>query len=439
MPARWHNGTVVLDESARRAIEHVRSLSTGGALDPALPVTLHFHPDVPSGDGTVLSSIALDGHYRSQFVTGLSNGGLTARPDGDRWRWEQRMFAGAYDAAPPTARPVYGSLDDRRSPYGGSPRFGSSYFQLDPRSLDRVTFCFPDSVLEPTDVGTADRMALLPLLPHREPGDLDHYIEAQVHGGFSIEHDVSALVLDPCYRGTPIETIARGMPCELRWHSGYRVAVEVIQAHPTFRGEAVVAAAEAIAVDGELTPSAIGDARREGRFDLQTVKQIWHYLGRFGRRDPAFVVGRDDPRTTDVIELLTAHLRFAHEVTPAGHVHALDVDALVDPAITFCSVRGDGGALLGVGALRRMTPHHVEVKSMHTAVDRRGAGTGRAMLDHLLAEAAAAGAQQVSLETGTGDAFAPAHGLYRSAGFVESPPFGAYTSNPYSVCMTRSI
>ena len=65
---------------------------------------------------------------------------------------------------------------------------------------------------------------------------------------------MSALVLDPCYRGTPIEKIARGMPCELRWHSGYRVAVEVIQAHPTFRGEAVVAAAEAIAVDGELTP-----------------------------------------------------------------------------------------------------------------------------------------------------------------------------------------
>ena len=94
-----------------------------------------------------------------------------------------------------------------------------------------------------------------------------------------------------------------------------------------------------------------------------------------------------------MIELLTAHLRFAHEVTPAGHVHALDVDALVDPAITFCSVRGDGGGLLGVGALRRMTRHHVEVKSMHTAVDRRGAGTGRAMLDHLLAEAAAAGAR----------------------------------------------
>ena len=402
-------------------------------------MTLHFHPDVPYADGTVLGSIAADGHYRSQFVTGVSNGGLTARPDGDRWRWEQRMFAGAYDVAPATVRPVYGSLDDRRSPYGGSPRFGSSYFQLDPQALDRVTFCFPDSVLDPTDVGTADRMGLLPLLAECDLDDIDRYVEAQVHGGVSIDRDVSTLVLDPSYRGSPIERLARGLPCELRWHSGYRAGVELIRGHPAFRGGDIVAAAEAIAVDGELTPSRIGDARREGVFDLQTVKQVWHYLARFGRRDPGFAIGTDDPRTPDVIGLLTAHLRFAHEVTPQDHVHALDVDALVDPAITFCSVRGDGGAVLAIGALRRLTADHVELKSMHTAAAHRGAGTGRAMLDHLLAEAAATGAQQVSLETGTGEAFAPAHGLYRSAGFVECPPFGEYTSNPHSVCMTRSI
>ena len=428
-----------MEEPARRAIEHVRARATGGALDPTLPVTLHFHPDVPYEEGTVLGSIAAEGYYRSQFVTGVSNGGLTARPDGDRWRWEHRMFAGVYDAAPATARPVYGALDDRRSPYGGSPRFGSAYFQLDPQALDRVTFCFPDSVLEPTDVGTADRMPLLPLLADCDFDEIDRYIEAQAHGGVSLDRDVSALVLDPSYRGSPIERLARSLPCELRWHSGYRVAIDVIREHPTFRGADIVAAAEAIAVDGELTPSVIGEARAEGRFDLQTVKQVWHYLARFGRRDPAFTIGRDDPRAPDVIELLTAHLRFANEVTPPGHVHALDVDALVDPAITFCSVRGDAGALLGVGALRRMTIDHVELKSMHTAAARRGAGTGRAMLDHLLADAAADGARQVSLETGTGDAFAPAHGLYRSAGFVECPPFGPYTANPHSICMTRPI
>ena len=428
-----------MEESARRAIEHVRSRSTGGALDPTLPVTLHFHPDVPYEEGTVLGSIAAEGYYRSQFVTGVSNGGLTARPDGDRWRWEQRMFAGVYDDAPATARPVYGSLDDRRSPYGGSPRFGSCYFRLDPQALDRVTFCFPDSVLEPTDVGTADRMALLPLLADCEFDEIDRYIEAQVHGGVSIDRDVSTLVLDPSYRGSPIERVARGLACDLRWHSGYRLGIDVVRQHPTFGGDDIVAAAEAIAVNGELTPSHVGDARREGRFDPQIVKQVWHYLARFGRRDPAFTIGRDDPRTPDVIGLLTAHLRFANDVTPPGHVHALDVDALVDPAITFCSVRGDGGVLLGVGALRRLTTDHVELKSMHTDAARRGAGTGRAMLDHLLAEAAADGARQVSLETGTGEPFAPAHRLYRSAGFVECPPFGSYTANPHSVCMSRSI
>ena len=402
-------------------------------------MTLHFHPDAPYESGTVLDSIVVDGRYRSQFETGVSNGGLTARPGGDRWRWEHRMFGGVYDDRPPAARPVYGSLNDRRSPYGGSPRFGSAYFELDRSALDRVTFCYPDSVLEPTDVGTADRMALLPLVEQSTADDLDRYVEAQLHGGMSVERDVSALVLDPSYRGTPIEAAARRLPCALRWHSGYRVGVDVIRTHPTFRGDEIVAAAEAIAVDGVLTPSIIGSARQARTFDLQTVKLVWHYLGRFGRRNPALIVGRDDPTTPDVIHVLTAHLAFANEVTPEGHVHALDVEALQDPAITFCSARSDGGELVAVGALRLLDAGHVELKSMHTAAARRGTGAGRAVLEHLLAEAASTGAHRVSLETGSGEAFLPAQRLYRSMGFVDCPPFGSYTTNPYSVCMTRSI
>ena len=69
-----------MEEPARRAIEHVRSRSTGGALDPTLPVTLHFHPDVPYGEGTVLGSIAVEGYYRSQVVTDVSNGGSRPGP-----------------------------------------------------------------------------------------------------------------------------------------------------------------------------------------------------------------------------------------------------------------------------------------------------------------------------------------------------------------------
>ncbi|HEY3016983.1 MAG TPA: DUF3626 domain-containing protein, partial [Nocardioides sp.] len=43
-------------------------------------VTLQFHPDWPAGglvDDLVIESMARDGEYRSQFVTGTSNGGLT--------------------------------------------------------------------------------------------------------------------------------------------------------------------------------------------------------------------------------------------------------------------------------------------------------------------------------------------------------------------------
>ena len=93
--------------------------------------------------------MARDGVYRSQFETGTSNGGLTAHPGGDRWRWESRIFAGAYDDGSAAARPKYGSLNFRRRLAGGSPRFGSAYLRLAGHTLARTTFCYPDSVFEP--------------------------------------------------------------------------------------------------------------------------------------------------------------------------------------------------------------------------------------------------------------------------------------------------
>ena len=107
-------GTV--DDPVRRAIAHVTASATGDALDPTVPVTLHFHPDLLMGDATTLEAIAHEGWYRSQFETGTSNGGLTAHEGGDRWAWESRMFGGAYDEADPGLRPKYGSLNYRRDP-----------------------------------------------------------------------------------------------------------------------------------------------------------------------------------------------------------------------------------------------------------------------------------------------------------------------------------
>ncbi len=129
------------------------------------------------------------------------------------------------------------------------------------------------------------------------------------------------------------------------------------------------------------------------------------------------VIGLDDPGLGDVSQLLAAHLGFANEHSPPEDVHALNIECLLDPAISFFSFRADG-LLLGVGALKHLDHNHAELKSMHTTVKARGAGVGRAILDHLLALATQRGYQWMSLETGTMAAFAPARGLYKSVGFV---------------------
>ncbi len=146
----------------------------------------------------------------------------------------------------------------------------------------------------------------------------------------------------------------------------------------------------------------------------------------------------DDPLAEDVRALLVEHLGFARTVTPPGHVHALDFEGHSDPAVTLFSVRR-GGALLGVGALKQLDAFHVELKSMHIAEAARGKGVGRAMVDHLLAAAAARGYERVSLETGTMDAFGPARSLYEKVGFLPCEPFGEYTKTPNSICMTLII
>lgn len=147
------------------------------------------------------------------------------------------------------------------------------------------------------------------------------------------------------------------------------------------------------------------------------------------------VITPDDPRAPDVRALLERHLSFANEHSPPEDVHALDIDGLLDPSISFFAYRVEG-ELLGVGALKHLDDGHAELKSMHTAAEARGRGVGRAVLDHLVALARERGYRRVSLETGTMEAFAPARAMYAKAGFVSCPPFNGYWDSPNSVCMT---
>jgi hypothetical protein len=265
-----------------RALRHVAAMSAGQALDPQVPVTLNFHPDRLARGRPILDQLATDGRYFSQFVTGTSNGGLTAYPGGDRWRWESRIFGGAYDEAPARDRPVYGALNFRGKPAGGAPRFGSAHFRLLPHVLARTTFCYPDSFLEPTDFGVASAMALIGLAEADDQDALDDYIEAQVHGPVRLGTDVAALVLDPCYRGTAVAASARCLPCPVEWHGGFRLAVAEMRRYPGYRGQDYVDLGAEIAVGGQLDPRIIGQAARTGRYDPQDLKKVWHYLARFG-------------------------------------------------------------------------------------------------------------------------------------------------------------
>nr|WP_281496815.1 DUF3626 domain-containing protein [Ornithinimicrobium sp. F0845] len=257
-------------------------------------IDVHFHPDSIAAGRTVLEHLAQDRTYRTQFETGTSNGGLTAQPGGDRWRWEHRLFRGQYDEASVSARPRYGALNHRRRVVGGAPRFGSAHLRLTEAVLDRATFCFPDSVFEPTAVATARRFGLWPLVAafeaverddaaeRAEGGLLDDYVEAHVHGGLDLDSDVEALVLDPAYRGSATEGAAHRLGVPVEWHPGFRVHVDTIADHPDFRDAQVVSLAARLASDGWLDPAVLGAARRQGRHPPQLLKLVWHYVARFG-------------------------------------------------------------------------------------------------------------------------------------------------------------
>jgi putative acetyltransferase len=142
-----------------------------------------------------------------------------------------------------------------------------------------------------------------------------------------------------------------------------------------------------------------------------------------------------DPR---VVDLVHSHLSRARAETAVGSAHALELSELQSPDITFWTM-WDDETLIGIGALKRLSADHGEVKSMHIVESMRQKGAGRAMLNHIIAAARAREMSRLSLETGSGKYFQPAQALYRSSGFVECPPFADYVLDPNSVFMSLDL
>ena len=258
-------------------------------------------------------------------------------PGGERDLWEQKIFGGAYtfDSATVSERPKYGALDLMLHPDGPAPRFGSCYFLLKPAVSQRCTFTYLDSHYDPAEKGTYEEFddilaALLTevftrdfaigeynttvksLITHfvenldqpvtdrfarSAARNLNHYIEAQVHGDVSLQDDAEALIADPSFRGTDIGSVferkCAKYNIDLHWHRGFQLGVEKVP--EDFRGPTMPSLARLVARNGQIDASCIGDAARSlkskpenfhdrGTFAevLQELKLLWHVLVKFG-------------------------------------------------------------------------------------------------------------------------------------------------------------
>ena len=302
-------------------------------------IAAHFHPDRVTANGlTVVDSMQHSGRYLNQFESLISNGKLDPHQEGERAQWENHLFGDVFTNAPLNQRPKYGALDIAKHMDGPCPRFGSCYFVFKPEVSQRATFCFGDSYQTPKIRGTLDtfkpilaatllecfeRDAVLGLtnirpkafmecclhgdlaklavdvdvrLSKQNARNLDHYVEAQVHGDISLTNDVESLIADASFKGTEVgnalELLANTHDIKLCWRPAYRLAVESVP--DDFRGPNMVKLAKQIAIDGEITAFAIGQAAQrvannqrslseeEIQAELQQLKLLWHVLVKFG-------------------------------------------------------------------------------------------------------------------------------------------------------------
>ena len=142
--------------------------------------------------------------------------------------------------------------------------------------------------------------------------------------------------------------------------------------------------------------------------------------------------------TPEFAAMIDTHAELMLSLSPPGSCHFLPMDGLRTPDVTVWEMR-DGDELVGCGALQELSQTHGEVKSMHMLSRRRGAGLGRKMLDHILAESRARGYTRLSLETGSMEGFKPSRTLYHSCGFDICPPFSSYVEDPNSVFMSLEL
>jgi putative acetyltransferase len=146
----------------------------------------------------------------------------------------------------------------------------------------------------------------------------------------------------------------------------------------------------------------------------------------------------DDLSGPEIRALLQEHLANMRQISPPESTHALPIEGLRRPEVTFWTV-WENGELLGYGALKELDAEHGEIKSMRTVSRHLRKGVAKTLLDYIVGEAGRRGYRRLSLETGSMEAFEPARQLYARAGFAYCDPFADYIEDPNSVFMEKRL
>jgi len=156
------------------------------------------------------------------------------------------------------------------------------------------------------------------------------------------------------------------------------------------------------------------------------------------RREGEMEILIDDLSGPEIVEFLDEHLEDMQSVSPPESKHALDLEGLRKPEVTFWTIWG-GGRVVGCGAILELDGEHAEIKSMRTSSSSRGKGVASTLLQHILNEARLRGYRRVSLETGSMPFFEPARNLYAKFGFEYCEPFAKYKEDPNSLFMAKDL
>ena len=146
----------------------------------------------------------------------------------------------------------------------------------------------------------------------------------------------------------------------------------------------------------------------------------------------------DDLSGKEVFSLLQEHLKDMQATSPPQSKHALDLDELKHPSVSFWTI-WEGNSLAGCGAFKKLDAQHAEIKSMKTSTHYKNQGVASKLLIHIVEQATLSGLKKLSLETGSMDYFLPAQALYLKHGFSFCAPFANYKEDPYSRFMTLNL